>query len=291
MSGRASFTVAMKSIVKSAVVAAASRLPSSSEGMRCLMYHSVVPTTRRDPKQMQVSTDLLARQLEYLVENRFSVVDAGAAVSRLGDGCDSAPRSVVVTFDDGYADNQTLAFPILERLRVPATIFMTTEALSGRVRPIYGEAYIGVAQAREMLASGLITFGCHGETHRSLRGLSDHELRRETADAKAWMEDALGVAVKLFAYPYGSYDAWDARVRTAVEEAGFDAAFTSIVGPNKPSTDRLLLLRSRVSWAEEIPAFSRLLAGGYDWYSKVQWLQARGRAYGDGMKQSIDIAS
>ena len=279
-----SLKVAAKAMVKGGVVAAASRIPRHTEGMRCLLYHSVVSTNEHDPKQMTVSTDLLSQQLAYLREQNYTVEDAATAVARVREGDPIANRSVVLTFDDGYADNRTLALPILERFGYSATIFIAADALAGRVRPIYADAYLGVAEAREMLASGLITFGSHGATHRSLRSLSDQELRDETAGAKAWMEDALGVAVTHFAYPYGSYDSWDARVRSAVEAAGFEAAFTSVVGPNTSRTDPLLLLRSRISWAEELPSFGRLLEGGYDWYSAVQWLQSRRSGNGNGKR-------
>jgi peptidoglycan/xylan/chitin deacetylase (PgdA/CDA1 family) len=277
-----SLKVRAKAMVKGGIVAAASRIPRRTEGMRCLLYHSVVSTSQRDRKQMTVPADLLARQLSYLCENGYRVESAEAAVGRLRTGEGVASRSVALTFDDGYADNQRLALPILERYGCHATIFIAADALAGKVRPIYADAYLGVTQAREMLASGLISFGCHGATHRSLRDLSDGQLRDETSGAKAWMEDALGVHVKHFAYPFGSYDSWDTRVRNAVENAGFEAAFTSIVGPNTSQTDPFLLLRSRISWAEELPSFGRLLAGGYDWYAAVQWLQARRSAYRDG---------
>jgi peptidoglycan/xylan/chitin deacetylase (PgdA/CDA1 family) len=269
-----SFKVAAKAIVKGGVVAAASHLPRRTVGMRCLLYHSVVPTPRRDPKQMTVSVDLLTRQIEYLCAHGYTVADAPSAVAELRTGAAPA-KTVVITFDDGYGDNLELALPILERFRCTATIFMSREALAGEERPVYADRFLSVAEARDMISSGLVTIGCHGDTHRALSDLSDAEVRRETADAKAWMEDALGVAVPLFAYPYGSFDSFDRRVRDAVQRAGFDAAFTSIVGPNTARTDPFRLLRSRISWAEEILSFGRLLNGGYDWYAGLQWVQSR----------------
>jgi peptidoglycan/xylan/chitin deacetylase (PgdA/CDA1 family) len=105
--------------------------------------------------------------------------------------------------------------------------------------------------------------------------VSDKELVEETSGAKALIEDAIGAPVTLFAYPFGSYDAWDPRVRYAVANAGFDGAFTSIYGANGAKRDPFLLRRSRVSWAEDIPAFGRMMNGGYDWLATIQWLQAR----------------
>lgn len=271
MSGK----VVLKAAAKEAILRAASMRPGDTAGTRCLMYHSVVPTEIQDDLQITVSTDLVRRQFAYLRDNGHPVEDGGAFVAAIRAGREPQPRSVVLTFDDGYLDTRDLALPLLVKFGYRATIFVIADALAGRARPEATREYLNAGQAREMLTSGLVSFGCHSASHRNLRGLSDDELARETAGAKAQIEDALGVGVTLFAYPFGSYDAWDDRVRAAVERAGYDGAFTSIVGPNMARRDPYLLRRSRISWAETIPSFGRLLTGGYDWYAGVQWLHAR----------------
>ena len=272
--------VVLKAAAKEAVVRAASTVRGATGGTRCLMYHSVVPEEIEDDLQLTVSTDLVRRQFAYLRAHDFTVADAVALVAAIRAKRELGPRSVVLTFDDGLLDNRDLALPLLAEFGYRATIFVTADALTGRAKP-EARDYLTSVQAREMLASGLITFGCHSASHRNLRGMTDAQLVRETADAKREIEDAVGTGISLFAYPYGSYDAWDDRVRAAVQRAGYDGAFTSIVGPNTARRDPYLLYRSRISWAETIPSFSRLLTGGYDWYAAVQWLHAR-RGQGTG---------
>jgi peptidoglycan/xylan/chitin deacetylase (PgdA/CDA1 family) len=262
-----------KTVVKRGIVLAASRV-ARTPGMRCLLYHHVTGGEDHDPGELTVSVRLFERQCAYLRDKGYRVTGAAEAVTMLRSGADLA-RSVVLTFDDGYVDTHTNAVPILERFRFPATVFVVADAMVDGATPVAGKKYFNVAAAREIVAGGLVTIGCHSATHANLRGLSDDALRRETVGAKQRIEDALGVPVRLFAYPFGSYDAWDRRVRDAVQAAGFEAAFTSISSPNGGGEDPFLLRRYRVSWAEELPYFSRMLTGGYDWHAGWQKLRAQ----------------
>jgi peptidoglycan/xylan/chitin deacetylase (PgdA/CDA1 family) len=166
---------------------------------------------------------------------------------------------------------------VLDEFGFRATMFVVASAIEGRadrMRNGYAGPYLEAAEARELVASGRVRFGAHGLSHIRLRGLDAQALWEETAGAKARLEDALGVAVGLYAYPFGSYDSWDDPARSAVEGAGYDGAFTSIVGPLNASNDVFLLPRARVSWTEDRSGFGALLAGAYDWYAWWQRAQA-----------------
>ena len=246
------------------------------DGVRCLNYHSIVETDQREPAQMTTPVALLRRHLRHLADNGFHVERASAVVDQLRRGVSIDPKTVVLTFDDGFANNYDLAFPVLCEFGVPATFFLVTAALNGEVGKLHNpwpENYFDWSQALEMQTSGRIEFGCHTATHRTLRGLPPETLREETSGAKRELEDRLGRAVTLFAYPFGSYGSWDRETIAAVEGAGFHGAFTTVCGLNTTSTDRFLLKRTRVSWTDEGDEFERVLRGGYDWYQHVQRLQ------------------
>ena len=231
------------------------------------MYHSIVPEVGEDPGQKTTPVSLFEEQMAFLAGNGYRVVPAEEIARRLARGEPFEPKTVALTFDDGFSDNHDLAFPVLRKYRFPAAIFLVADAVEG------GD-HLTWSQAREMQASGLVQFGCHGATHRKLAGLPGRALREETEGARRMIQDRLGAEVPLFAYPFGSYRSWDRAVRAAVERAGFLAAFTAIFGFNTASSDRFLLRRSRVSWRDEIPEFRRLLGGAYDWYALAQWVQA-----------------
>lgn len=251
-------------------------------GVRCLSYHSIVTESQEEPNQMTTPVDLFQEQMSFLADNGYHVEEATEVVKRLSAGELLAPKTVILTFDDGFANNYHLAFPILVKHRFPATVFILTAALDREPERLYNpwvEEYLIWEQVHAMQESGLIHFGCHSATHRNLRGLPEDELCKETDGAKRRLEDGLGRPVELFAYPFGSYGSWDEVVRGAVERVGFLGAFTTIFGFNTPSSDRFLLKRSRISWCDEIPEFERILQGSYDWYAFIQWLQASPARY------------
>jgi peptidoglycan/xylan/chitin deacetylase (PgdA/CDA1 family) len=96
-------------------------------GAVILMYHSVPDAEARpwvDPRNT-TEPDLFAWQMKFLSANR-RVVPLAALTAELENGRSLEPGSVVLTFDDGYLDNYTVAAPILASLGLPATFFLAT---------------------------------------------------------------------------------------------------------------------------------------------------------------------
>ncbi|MDR0734466.1 MAG: polysaccharide deacetylase family protein, partial [Elusimicrobiota bacterium] len=116
------------------------------------------------------------------------------------------PRSVMLTFDDGWLDNYTCAFPLLKKHNIKANIFLTA-GLVGQ------NNMLAWSQIEEMRQSGLAEFASHGLTHKRLRALSDDDCLSELIQSKKILEQKLGRKILSFAYPYGSCDK---RVRALV---------------------------------------------------------------------------
>ena len=152
-------------------------------------------------------------------------------------------RTVVLTFDDGYADNYTELFPILKRQDVSATCFVTNR---GETDP----RFLSPRQIREMDASGLVEFGGHTAGHAVLDAVPEPEAFREIAENKAWLEKALGKGVRSFAYPCGGVN--EAVVRL-VRDAGYDYAATMEKKMRPPAADpyrihRQIIPRGMRTW-------------------------------------------
>ena len=95
---------------------------------RILMYHRVInPDEEEYPLQpgMYVRPETFRRHVQYLSKN-CNVVPLDHLVSLIDSRAGIPPKTVAITFDDGWADNYRYAFPILKEFRMPATIFLIT---------------------------------------------------------------------------------------------------------------------------------------------------------------------
>jgi peptidoglycan/xylan/chitin deacetylase (PgdA/CDA1 family) len=140
---------------------------------------------------------------------------------------DNSPwtKPVAITFDDGYLDTYTHAFPILQKYRMTATIMLVSERIGGQNTWDCGRAesvsLLTLDQIREMERDG-IRFGAHGAVHASLSDISIEDVRRELIGSKAKLEAILGHEISTLAYPFGRCSPEVCRI---AEEAGFRAAF------------------------------------------------------------------
>lgn len=213
-----------------------------------LLYHRIGEPAA-DPHGQAVSPDTFASHLEML-RSRYTVLPLEELLDRL-------PRrgypdgAVAVTFDDGYADNLTAAWPVAERLGVPFTVFVTVQpVLDGRPFPWDEREDQGRpldrAELRELAALPGVGIGAHTMTHPRLSALSLHEQERELAEGRARLEELTGRRVDLLAYPFGKRNDLAPETSRFAEATGYRAAFLSQAGRIVPSSPRFLLPRLSV---------------------------------------------
>ena len=104
-----------------------------------------------------------------------------------------------ITFDDGLATTHQQAWPLMEQLGIPLSTFLITSFVG---QP----GYMSWEDARQMVASQLVTIGSHTVNHRNLKQLSGDEVRFELASSKARIEEALGKNCDHFCCPWGRPD-------------------------------------------------------------------------------------
>jgi peptidoglycan/xylan/chitin deacetylase (PgdA/CDA1 family) len=186
-----------------------------------------------------VPIDRFERQVAYL-RDRFRLVRLQDLPSELND-----PRDPVacMTFDDGYLDNFELSLPVLERYDAKATFFLIASALGGRMPGRDGERFMTADHARELVAHGH-EIGSHTLTHASLDKIPSEDARREIANSRRVLEDAVAADITAIAYPFGRYDA---QTESLVSEAGYRRAVTTSEALVSAEPDWLALPRVSVN--------------------------------------------
>ncbi len=155
------------------------------------------------------------------------------------------------TFDDGYTSHWRNARPILRAAGWPGVAY-----LEGKNVGLDGG--LSERQVRALIAAGW-EIGAHTLTHPDLTTLDDVGLKHEIAGSRAQLERQFDVAVKSFCYPAGKNDA---RVRAAVEAAGFTTATTVDPGIARRTDDPFALPRIRVNGTDSAAAVLERVRSG-----------------------------
>jgi len=252
------------------------RLGAARSRVRILYYHSISDA----PIRSSVSPGAFESQLEHLVREGYTLLSLPQAIQRLASDTAFGERSAVVTLDDGFQDNYEHALPILLRLKVPATVFLTvgyigTGRLPTLTRTDFMPRPLDWREVKEMQAQG-IEFGSHTITHPMLSQVPPEVARREIGDSKRMLEDRLGTEVPYFCYPRG--DVNDA-VKTIVRDEGYRAACSTLPGLNDRRTDPFELRRTYISRRDSSSEFAKKMAGAYDLLQRalIAWRRLRPR--------------
>lgn len=208
-------------------VAAAALMWSERGAIPVLNYHQV---EAKDGNPLTLRPEQFEAQMDYLDAEGYTPVTIDEMMDAYEHGAPLPKKPVVITFDDGYDDNYTYAYPILKKHGFKATIFLIydfTDTYPG---------YLTWDQIDEMKASGLIRFESHTMTHANLSKLtSADELRHEISDSRRLLSEKLGDDVRYIAYPGGVVNE---QIETITRDAGYRGGFTVHYGLSNPDEGR-----------------------------------------------------
>ena len=217
---------------------------------RILIYHSV-------PDSAEGSFEA---QLRFLKSN-YNVVPLEEIVTGIQGGVVDN-RRVAISFDDGFLDNYSNAFPLLQRHDIPATFFVSTDFIDAsgdsqaeslfcidRLRASEGAA-MSWDHLKEMSRAGY-SIASHSVSHAKLSQLPLPELMEQLSASKGRIEDALGVPCSYFAYPFGRLSDTDEASLAGIREAGYEACFSAVRGFNASGNGKFMFYRDNIvpSWS------------------------------------------
>lgn len=248
----------------------------SGEHAPILMYHSVSDNlfAKSHPYyQINTSPNVFARQMKWLRHNGYRTMDLTEMLAAMEAG-QNLSKTVVITFDDGYQDFYTDAFPVMKQCGFTATIFLATDRIQDTAARIEGADYLTWRDVRELHAEG-IRFGSHTVTHPDLRSLGPEQINYELGYSKETIEQKLGAPVQSFSYPFAFPEEDRDFTRFLVDTLknhGFENGVSTILGRAKIGSDRFCLPRLPVNSWDDPSLLRAKLEGGYDWLHWPQWL-------------------
>lgn len=220
-------------------------LTTENIGVPVLYYHSIDPS---EANELILSPEKLKKQLKYILDEGYIPLSMSELYAHLSNNKEIPKKSIVITFDDGYMDNYTYAFPILKELGINATFFIITNGIDDGY-------YMPKDQLIELDKAGMDIMA-HTESHPYLSKYPYEIQLGELTRSKEKLENILGKPVDFLAYPYGDYN--DDTLK-ATKEAGYKMAFTINRGLASSDTSLLELKRIYVSSIESFDTFKKKL--------------------------------
>jgi len=201
-------------------------------------FHRVTEAPGSD--SLSVSAQTFERYWQFF-DRHFRVVSLEDLVDKLARGL-RLDHELAITFDDGYRDNFENAMPVLQKLSLPATFFVVSDWIGTDVVPWWDRQqgfrypWMTWEQVRSLHRQGF-EIGGHTRTHVDLGAVPEIQAAEEIVGVRRELEQRLGSAVDLFAYPYGRRDNIVEANRALVETAGFRCCCSCYGGINQPGTD------------------------------------------------------
>jgi len=246
----------MRSALKHVLAGVSALDRRAADGATLLIYHRVGGGT---DDELDTPVDAFERQLDVVVAGGHDVVKLDTALDRLAAG-DPRP-SVVLTFDDGFADVAERAHPLLAERQLPYTVYLTAGLTGGSMRwegsssESQGTSALTWDQVGYLVASGLCTIGNHTFDHSRPEATDVGQLDR----CSDLIANVLGEEhrPRHFAWTWGVEVP---SLRPAIDER-FRSAATGTLGRNLPGADPLSLKRVPVRRTDPLRFFEAKLRG------------------------------
>lgn len=219
-----------------------------------VFYHRIA---KSDPNPWSMDFATFKHQIRWMQE-RFDIISMQEAQQRIDSGFNDRP-AIVITFDDGYAENCEEALPFLICEKIPVTYFVTTGNAVNAL-PFQHDVDLGrplpinTIESLRSIANAGIEIGAHTRTHPDLGSLEDPEkIFDEVVNATRDLEQAIGKKINYFAFPFGQYVNMQASIFHLLKQQGIKGVCSAYGGWNEIGGDSFHIQRVHGD-----PNFSRM---------------------------------
>lgn len=172
-----------------------------------LMYHNIAEEYPEGSEGANITPKLFEEHMQGILDKGYTPIFVADYYDSVQNGTPLPQNPIIVTFDDGYLSNYEIAFPILKRLNIPATIFIVTSTVGAKAEDgMVSTSHFTWEQAKEMQKSGIIDIHSHSHTHKNMTQISPAQLQEELRLSKYLIERNLEKSCFVFSYPFGGYN-------------------------------------------------------------------------------------
>ena len=216
-----------------------------------LMYHHIGTLEEENDNSKLIVTPMqFELQMRYLKYENYHSLTLDDLYDALIRKVPLPVKSIIITFDDGYYDFLTNAFPILKQYDKKSTIFISSSN-SGKTNFLSWKNIAGLSR------SSLISIGSHGHNHLDLTKINDNQLKTEIGKSKDIIERLIKKRINSFAYPFGRYNK---RIIIEIQKANYKIAVSTAYGQLQTANNLYSLRRIRIGNKLDLSDFKRRIS-------------------------------
>ncbi|MCB2295571.1 polysaccharide deacetylase family protein [Clostridium algoriphilum] len=182
-----------------------------------LMYHSI---SYEKGNTLRISKENFRNQMKYLKYNNYTTLTLDELYSYMKENKNLPNKSIVITFDDGYKDNYTNAYPILKEFNLKATVFVITNAIDKDKNYLTSDEI-------KLMDKNNVRIESHTAAHEHLDKITFMDNVKSMTASKSELEKILNRKINYIAYPFGEYNLSTIK---AAKQTGYKLAFSTEYG-------------------------------------------------------------
>ena len=243
----------VKRIINSSILPLAGKLlVNKNQFVNVIFYHDVVEGDGSSYQQINVET--FTKQMEYLRNEGFETLLFDDLEDK--EKVSFKKKRVLITFDDGWLSNYTIAFPIIKKLGIKFNIFLAMNEIGNK------ETSLTWDMVKEMRESGLVGFGAHTYNHVDVSDFDKVNFEEEVIKANSLFESQLGYTPIDFCYPYGAFS--DESNKKLEEESVYRRIYTSEMLLSYMEKNKIIMGRNAISTDYTLLRFAKIAKGYYN---------------------------
>ena len=238
-----------------------------------LMYHGTVISRKQQSFEYSIDSHRFSRQLDLLKKHGWHT----ACIRDLKKPDEIPHKTIILTFDDGFANNFEGAYLPLKERNMCATWFIVSGCVgsySTWLKEDKNDKMLTIEQLLEMNANGM-EIGAHTVSHKDLTILNEEEINHELTTSKDHLEKIIDSPVVSFAYPYGRFGDLAAD---CARKAGYSFACSVRPGWFSKNDDPFRIPRLTIFSHDSLGTFARKLifaSNEMSWKQMIRYYNSR----------------